>query len=293
MPGLFDAPGVDPRYTALKNAASGPLGIARAQIEGYWATGQLYLDDDLPIKAARCFPPCFWELYLTAALLDGGSQLEPRSQRKSKSKGPDLKLAGQPIWIEAVSATSGLGQDRVSKPVDKEAYRVPDDQIKLRLRNALDSKRDAHTRYLETGFLVPADVFVVAINAGDIPWACQDTRIPRIVRSLFPFGAEEVALDPINLEVIGRRIGFQDRVLKLSGAPVSTDCFLSPEYAGVSALLYACADEANHGQLLLVHNPKATAPLARALLPCAFEFWYDASSHSVRVEEAPTVLEES
>jgi hypothetical protein len=78
--------------------------------------------------------------------------------------------------------------------------------------------------------------------------------------------------------------------MKKSGSAVPKDIFLSPDYAGVSAVLYGWADEHNNASIpgrefILVHNPQAASPVPRGVLPAGYEFWVE-NDHLRRVDRS-------
>jgi hypothetical protein len=61
---------------------------------------------------------------------------------------------------------------------------------------------------------------------------------------------------------------------------MSTDCFLDPRYADISAVLFSKASSDSPHDVLgtdftLVHNPLAKAPLGRGWFRCWEEYWTD------------------
>lgn len=267
----------DPEYGTLATSNWKPVVEARDYLESVWPRVQPYLDDDFLSKAARAFRPHFWELYLCAALLDAGKRLTPRSERGGGDSGPDFLLA-EGIYIEAVLATAGAGADAVSEAPLGVASDVPDDAIRLRILNAIDKKRRQLENYRDAD-LVPADApFVIAVNAGAVPSARHENTIPRIVRALLPFGDLRVHINPSTFEQLGTSYQYENAVFKQEGASVPTDGFLSANLlAGVSAVLYSCADPLNNltdvgADFIVVHNAHAINRMPLKYLPAAYEY---------------------
>src|SRR5439155_11843894 len=107
-----------------------------------------------------------------------------------------------------------------------------------------------------------------------------------IVKALMPIGNMAFSI-PVALDGKKRRLPrpspvlpFRRSLLKQSGASVSTDSFLNPAYAGISAVLYSMHSiwwlpGILGNDLLLFHNPKAANPLPKAMLAFGQECWTD------------------
>lgn len=255
----------DCTYIALRDDAWPPFVEARAYIENTWPCCAEYLDPDLPARAAHQFRSHFWELFLAESLLNGGIALKPRANRSRPREGPDLQLEFHSVWIEAVVATPGSGPDAVVEGKPGQLTALPDDGMKLRLLSAVTSKVRKRDEYLAKGLVSPTDPYVIAVNGGNIRSASLESTIPRIVRTLLPFGHEQIHIDRDTLKATDHSFLYQGSVQKLSGADVRTDGFLSPEMEGVSAVLYSCADELNRPsgtrRLLAVYNAEAANAL--------------------------------
>jgi hypothetical protein len=267
----------DEEYRVIQESDWAPAVEARAFIEALWDRGAPYLDVDLPRKASVQFRCHFWELYLACAFLDNAVPLVRRADRAGRDAGPDLLLESG-TGVEAVLARAGTGSDAVPEIATGEARNVPDEKIRLRLLNALDEKRRKLERYVTTGVHKSDTPFVVAINASAVPDARHEHDLPRIVRSLLPFGPLQAHLDLESLEVTRTSYAYQASLTKSSGAGVATDGFLVGSHlAGISAVLYSCTDPLNRpsvlgGDFVLVHNPEARAPVATGGLPSAHEY---------------------
>jgi hypothetical protein len=231
--------------------------------------------EELPVQSHQRF----WEIYLAASLLESGLNLQHSSGRD----GPDICIKaddGSQIWVEAVTASPGRGNDAVQEAEIGTVRSVPDDQIKLRLLNAFAEKNTKHKRYREKNWVSPEEPYIIAINAAQVPSARLELEIPRIVRSLLPFGFQVLHLSRETSEVIGASYEYQGEVMKVSGTEIETTSFLNPEYSGISAVIYSCADVFNYPieiskSLLLFHNPLATTPLPLGFLKKGHEYWVD------------------
>ena len=252
---------------------------SRTHLEQLWAMAEPFTDLQLPRRARRSFHAAYWEVYLTAALLDAGLPLAARGRRHFRGKGPDLQVGMRPkvAWVEATASTPGAGVDHVREAGNR-VRAVPDDQIKLRLLASIDEKKAKYDHYVASGLVDVGEPFIIAINGAMVPSAQLELALPRIVRCVYPFGHEVLELDLKRHAITGSHYEFTDCVGKASGATVSTDWFGRIENAGTSAVLYSCADVWNPPQVLgadfvLVHNPLATNPLPRGFLKRGREYW--------------------
>lgn len=231
------------------------------------------LAHDLPID----FPSRFWEMCVTVMLLDADIGLR-RSADRPIVDGPDLLLEDGTTWVEAVSAGPGTGADALVWPARFEgAFHIPDERIRLRLLGAVKEKQEKGKKYVARGTVRPDHRYVIAVNAGEVPWARTELHIPRILRTLFPIGPMEVLMDVSTGAVTGSRYAYSPQVLKENGSGVATDSFLSPTSALVSAVLYACLDEYNRPVPLgdavhFVHNPSAANRLPNGFMMCGREY---------------------
>ncbi|HEY9160950.1 MAG TPA: hypothetical protein VIS94_07690, partial [Desulfomonilia bacterium] len=98
-------------------------------------------DKNFLTDACSNFQQRFWEMYLWHFLTMNGITLEP-----FKAKGPDFHFIKNEkhYWIEAIAANSGSGPDAPEEPEFSkiEARRFNDEPILLRIRNAIESKKN-------------------------------------------------------------------------------------------------------------------------------------------------------
>jgi len=279
---MFEVAGADEVYESVRMEINSQCREARSFVQSLWTRAEAYLDSDFAAKITREFHPRFWELYLASVLLDSGLPLLPKRSARVVA-GPDLCISIGPerrIWVEAVTASPGKGPDAVQEAMSGVARDVPDDPIKLRLLNAFDEKYRKHTAYLEKEVVGPSDPYVIAINAAMVPSARLEREVPRIVRSLLPFGHSMVHLDKESLKAVGSGHRYQGTVTKLSGTEIPTDAFLKSKFGAVSAVLYSWVDAFNHpdeigADLLILHNPLALNPLDLGFLRRGHEFWVE------------------
>ncbi len=295
---FFAVQGNDARYENLRSNPD--YQEIRHFIEEMWEDFFPYADLDFPVKARKDdFQACYWEMYLGCSLLRQNMQIEPREKRKerwgSPDQGPDFRiLPPHPFWLEATTAEPGTGRDAVPEPKFNVVCDVPDDQIKLRILQAVRAKAKQRLDFIRKGWIDRTDCYVVAVNLGKIPHE-PDLDPPRLVRAVSGFGLLEVSMDMNSGARSNWRYQPQDHIVKQSSAPVSTRIFLDPEqsdhpdyvgYEGLSAVLSSemepfksCDPWFNHTKYVIgddyciVHNPRATNPLPHGFLPCGREYW--------------------
>jgi hypothetical protein len=282
MTKLFAAAvGGDFTYQLLRDAAEDrdDLVGGREFVEDLWSRTAPFLDPDLPEKATRQFHQCFWEMYVAASLLDVGLELVPRDQRSRPEVGPDIQVRPN-IWVEAVTASAGVGPDAVPPPRSGEVRAVPDEQMKLRLLSALSEKKAKLVKYRTDQTINQSDPCIVALNAALVPVAILERSLPRIVRAVFEVGNEVFAIERDTGKLVDRGHEHQPAITKLSGASVSQGLFLNGSCGEIAACLYSAADPVTGPKRLgrdfvLVHNPTADCPTKIGLIPRGLEFWVD------------------
>lgn len=265
-----DVAATDRAYINLRDSDSAPARAARELTESLWLRYAPFADDHFLECIPHEFDERFWEMYLTCSLLQLGLDVH------CPKPGPDnlVETVGGRIWIEAVTPTSGASghPDAIPEPKAGKAERVPEERILLRMRSAIRYKYETKYReYLDKGIIAPDDSYVVAVNGCQLHHAIADNYPPWIAKSVFPIGGLQVALDRDSLEVVDTSYQYRAVVEKSSGASVSTDIFLDPEYRDLSGVLYSRVDAGNPtarmaDDFILVHNPFANRPLDDGLL---------------------------
>lgn len=251
---------------------------AREFIDELFARTSEYLDTRLAADLHRDFPQRLWEMCCAAILLDSGHSLMPTRKRSVAGEGPDILLADGRTWVEAIAVNQGTGPDRLEWPdySSTTVVSVPDEPVQLRILSGLAAKRDAGKRYRERGLIGPSDSYVIALNAGMVPYANRDGSAPRIIQALFSVGHRTVTLSIPQGEVIGEGFEHRPQVTKSTGSEVGTGMFLTEEARHVSAVLFSAGTLWDFDSSLLrfyrlVHNPAAETPLARGWLAGGLE----------------------
>jgi hypothetical protein len=270
--------GVDPAYESLRKPPNEHCVECRQQFLALWELTNDFLDRDLIDRARSSLHSAYWEMQVTGGLLEAGAVLVPRGQRSPRNAGPDLLSTNPHAWIEAIAVEAGKGDDAVPEAPEGVAYSVPDNQILLRIVQAIDAKRAKREDYLSRKWLRASDPYVVAVNSGNLPNGKSELPLPRIVRAVFPFGHYAVFMDVRTGNIAKGFYEHRAAIQKRSGAPVATTHFEDPAFAGISGCLYSVADAFNppHSlarSLILVHNPLATAPLPRDSFRGLMQYW--------------------
>ena len=270
----------DEDYKNLSPPCAERLRGDQEYIESLWEYVCPYLSADLPVRAVHQFHPVFWEMYLTAAMLDRGLLVVPSERRRFRRKGPDLQVGDDPVWIEAVAVSRGISNDAVSESPPGVAVEVPDDGIKLRLLSGIRDKLLKHDHYVQRGIVHMHEPFVIAINAGRVPSASLERQIPRVIRTLLPIGDESIQINCRTGCARSAGYTFQGSVRRASGAVIATTLFQDQASAGLSAVIYSADDVLNrpsvHGDsFTVIHNPMARNPIQARWLPCSREWFVE------------------
>jgi len=246
--------------------------------EKLWRSFQSYADEHFLIEIRNSFDERFWEMYLVCTLLEKGFCLS------CPKPGPDILIetGDKKIWIEAITPGPGAeaSPDKVPDLVygASVAQAVPDEKIILRLRSAVEEKyNNKFNQYRQQNSVGENDVFIIAINGCQIPHSIADRHPPRIVRSVFPIGNEQVVIDKNSMEIIETGFEYRDKVQKNSGAGISTNIFLEAGCDKLSGIIYSRVDAGNPtfrmGQdFIFIHNPLAVNPLPKGFLKFGEEY---------------------
>lgn len=233
-------------------------------VEDLWRDYRPYADRHFLNEARNQFLQRFWEMYLCVVFLRRGFLVT-----KISNEGPEfvISIEDRRIWIEAIAPNSGTGPDYVPEPpYDGYAFDVPTEKIILRYTNALSTKLVAYNKYFQKGLIKEKDSYVVAINSRGIPHAPYGSVLPYHVHAFLPFGPLSACLDRKTLMITDSFFQHREHVKKQNDELISTQPFLDPTYAGISAVIHSAVDCANGpGELGadfdILHNPLAECAL--------------------------------
>lgn len=274
---IFEKEGKDKIYCRIREKGDTHSEEAYIFLNRIFSNVSQYIDSDIIQEITIQFHPRFWEIYLASSLMESDLNLEKSTSRD----GPDICVksnCGGRIWVEAVTSSSGNAKDAIKELEFGIIRDVPDDEIKLRILNSFSEKNRKYLQYLKNGFIEDDEPYIIGINAAQVPSSRRELEIPRIVRSLLPFGYLSLHIGVEDLSLMNTSYEYQGEVIKISGSSVDTTSFLNHEYSGISAVIYSCDDIFNHPteisrSLLLFHNPLARNPLPLGFLKKGSEYW--------------------
>jgi type I restriction enzyme S subunit len=159
---------------------------------------------------------------------------------------------------------------------------VPEERVKLRLRNAIEAKAIQLKKHLDCGYIRAGQPAVIAVSGAMLPYCFCGYPVPFIVGAVFAIGHQVLHFDRVTLSPVGQSVEHCDEVGKVNQVSIKTDIFLTKEYAHVSAVLYTNTHwvrpaETPGADFIVVHNPCATNPLPRGWLQLGDEYWSDGS----------------
>jgi hypothetical protein len=288
MSSLFEQPGQKgSKYDKLRTSDHPQAVKIRAWVDTLWKDYERFADPEFKIEYRNQIDSRYWEMYLTSVFLGRGLEVE------CHKPGPDILIIqdARRIWVEAVAPTQGApdSKDRVPDFEINAVRDYPETQILLRYRSAIQEKRDKYAKYLQDRIVLANDACVVAINSAKIPVAFLGTTVPDILKALFPVGHLQVHIRKSDLKAVGTDYQYRPTIQKSSRRDVDTDIFLNPAYAFISAVLFSTTSIDNPPakvgeELVLVHNPLATAPLPDGWLGLGVEY-------KARINEDEVVIE--
>lgn len=266
---LFDIDGdnLDLGYKNLCRSEFAAEKELACHLDKLWAAYAPYADPDFKQGFARDPDSRFWEMYIGTSLLAAEKQLLPTSERLRQGGQPDICVldGDKKLWIEAIAPDRGApGPDHVAepKPLNEGGgfAPVPVRQAQLRITSALWTKSKAIVRYLNEGVIAKDDVRLVAIGGGNFGVHVLDHRLPLVLSSVFPIGAEYVSIDRTTGEQVDQ--GFEASLtIAREGEPIPRTAFLDGPFGHISGILWSRISIGNMSReqrpLTLVHNPKA------------------------------------
>jgi type I restriction enzyme S subunit len=185
-----------------------------------WQKYEPLADSHFRSQLACDFHARFWEMYLACALLEQGLTLA----RKNRSGGPDICIESSDgrIWIEATAPGPGTGPDALHEleiPAGglKKAFGIPDREIILRYRSAIQDKHKQYLKYRELGLVSDTEPFVVGVYGGRVPLSAVEPDLPLIVKALFALGDWTVTTDLASGEMVSKGYAYRPQIMKKKG----------------------------------------------------------------------------
>lgn len=270
-------PGYDPGY--VTQSAGLPRRKVKEWMEELWEQYESYADSQFLEDFKRQFAQRSWELYLGATLLNRGFKLGQHS-----NAGPDFDVQNDEgerlTWIEAIATHKGKGSDKVPEMVNRGVMDLPEEEMLLRISNALDKKFKKYGEELGKGVVKESEPYVIAVNRS--PLDHVDATLPLILKALFGIGHQA-----LRIMVGGKRQekpesfwSGRSKVGKRSGKDVPMLFFVDPAHSGVSAVIYSVDSILNSPRrpqemgesFVIAHNPLAKNPLPDGFFPFGDEY---------------------
>lgn len=264
---------------------------AREFLESRWTWYEPFSDKDSSKKRKTRFHDRFWEMYLACTLNEFGKEL----REKSSQKGPDICVVQEnsepSVWIEAITASSGQGPDRVPPIISNDEiawFRIPEEQIVLRYTFSLDEKFKKYRGYVKDGTVALTDPYIIAVNGSKVPYAWDNgDEIPYVIQAVLPFGSQTISKIWEKPEELTVGYSYRPEIIKQSKCGVLTNIFQRKEYEGISGVIFSRSDIFNiHRKMgsdfIFVHNPLAQNKLPEGWLRVGYEYRVSGNSLECR-----------
>ncbi len=227
-----------------------------------------------------------WEAMLYRYLSNLGFEPQTAGVKKAGQRGPDFGIVheGLRIWIEAVTPDpKGIPSDYLEPPKQGvvEFRPVLQEERLLRWTSVLSDKRKTLESYRTQDIISARDCAVIAVNSCRLQeYAKNDlgcSGLPFAVEAVFPIGPIAFPITPEGKPAGGPVNVPRSEIQKPNKSLVSTENFLDPNYANVSAIIGCWQKDMLNEALLLtvVHNPLATIALPKRILGANKEYVAD------------------
>lgn len=203
--------------------------------------------------------------------------------------GPDFLIEknGQKIWIEVITPEpKGLPDEWINHRLG--ASSLPHEAMLLRWTAAIKEKCEKLNDYIKKKIVGLQDCYVIAVNsrllrAGGDQECCPQlfgiSQFPFAAEVVLPVGPLQATVDQDNKKLSTFEHSYREKISKPSGANVPTQTFLKPEFKNISAIWAADIDESlvvvveqRFKDMVVIHNPKASNPLPKKILPAQAEY---------------------
>ncbi len=213
-----------------------------------------------------------WEMLLARHLKACGHTITSRPEGE-----PDFRFEqdGVVAWVEAVSPERGPD---LSCDPPTTGMTVPHNETLLRWTTAFDAKLKKGIKYRRKGVIKPEDAYVIAIDGSQLGWfplAHGASRMPYIVEAAFAMGPLAFKIDNETGRFAGTTATVSFATENRNKAPVRTDVFLNPTYAGISGVI-GCVPPMFSEAILpiqVAYNPLAGIALKRGVFGPSAEEW--------------------
>ena len=112
------------------------------------------------------FKQYLWELYLKYYLINNGYSLI----KSPRNDGPDIEFnyANHNVYIECVVPMVGDNEFKVPVMKTNGCGPIPFEQLKCRLKYAIDAKINKYKEYIDKGLVRRDDKLIIAVNTSDL-----------------------------------------------------------------------------------------------------------------------------
>lgn len=243
-------------------------------MEKLWEQYEQYADTHFLEDFKRQFAQRSWELYLGTSLLNRGFKLG-----KHNPAGPDFDVQNEKgerlTWIEAITTDKGKGSDKVPEMVHGAVMDVPEEEMLLRISNALDKKFKKYQVELTKEIIKNNEPYVIAVNRS--PLDHVDPGLPLILKALFGIGhqALRIMAGGIRQEEPESFWTGRPKIGKQSGTDVPMLFFEDSTHSGISSVIYCTDNVLNSPHIpqemgenfVIIHNPLAKNALHDGFFP--------------------------
>jgi len=263
--------GKDPHYKKILK-----IEAINNRLEDLWVDFCPFADSNFKQDFPENLISRFWEMYLGSMFIQEGKKLQ-----KVSNGGPDICIvepAGNILWVEAIASTPGVGPDKV--PNLRKIDWIKKEKVILRIRSAIEAKYIKYLSYLEKGYILDSDPYVIAINSFKIEHAQSDVYPSFIIQSISPIGPETICINPETGEKTREGYKHRTEIIKINRAPVKTDIIMQDKYRVISAFIYSEVSPYEipsklGSKIRIVHNPKAINRIIDGWLPIGIEYKFD------------------
>ncbi len=254
--------------------------------ETMWEKFEPFADSSFRNEFSNDMHSRFWEMYLASQLLDQGFELISRKI----IIGPDIHIFNnhRNIWIEATAPTGGIGDDAINSVLGHSAIGVlPENQIILRISNAISEKHKKWKKYIKDNIISFEDPYIIAINGGRIRILLLET-IPYILKATYAIGDVITEFDTQTGKIINSHFEYCKEITKKNRATVVRGLFFDPTYSGISGILYSNAalwnlPESPGNEIIYLHNTLASICMQECWLKIGKDYKLEGNQFRIRI----------
>jgi hypothetical protein len=289
-----DDPKADLAYLNMRAPKREGAARARANCDELWRDFEPFASAHFLAEFPFRFHQRWFEMYLAVALLQAGLEISC-----PKGNAPDVRVQlrdGRALWLEAIAPTGGEtgNPDRIVYPPKRQpgepavAYRVPIDQVTLRVSGALHDKAKKIKTYRDRAIIAHDEQALIAINVNRIPHGLYDAE-RYALGATYGVGPLTVTFDRGTAKVVESGYTHQAELLRSSGNSVDTAPFLHPGLEHVTGALVSSVDAANCPRplgldFMLLPNPEGAPAYSELQLAIGREWRLHRERDAYRLE---------